>query len=90
MWILYQELVQYKKTFFFGIYKKEQDCWFKLLSKNKDLILNKAKDFYKNNKERLREQARDKYRSLCEEEKNKKREYRKNRYHNMSEEKNKD
>ena len=57
---------------------------------NKDLILNKGKYFYKNNKERLRERARDKYRSLCEEEKNRKREYRKNRYHNMSEEKNKD
>ena len=55
--------------------------------KNKDLILNKAKYFYKDNKERLREQARDKYRSLSEEEKNKKRESGKNRYHNMSEEK---
>ena len=49
-------------------------------------MLNKAKDYYKNNKERLREQARDKYRNLSEE-KNKKREYGKNRYHNMSEEK---
>ena len=38
-------------------------------------------------KERLSEQARDKYKSLSEEEKNKKREYGKNRYHNMSEEK---
>ena len=38
--------------------------------KNKDVILNKAKDYYKNNKERLREQARDKYRNLSEEEKN--------------------
>ena len=27
--------------------------------RNKDLILNKAKDYYKNNKERSREQARD-------------------------------
>ena len=43
--------------------------------KNRDVILNKAKDYYKNNKERLREQARDKYRNLSEEEKNKKREY---------------
>ena len=62
MWILYQELVQYKKKlFFFLVYiKNEQDCWFKLLSKNKDLILNKARDFYKNNKERLKEQVRDK------------------------------
>ena len=38
-------------------------------------------------KRRLREQARDKYRNLSEEDKNKKREYRRNRYHNMSEEK---
>ena len=40
--------------------------------KNKDLILNKAKDFYKNNKDRRREQVRDKYRSLSGEEKIKK------------------
>ena len=40
--------------------------------KNRDVILNKAKDYYKNNKDRLREQARDKYRNLSEEEKNKK------------------
>ena len=45
--------------FFFDIYKNEWDCWFNLLSKNKDLILNKKKDFYKNNKGRLREQTRD-------------------------------
>ena len=38
---------------------------------NLDLILNRSKDHYKNNKERLREQARDKYRNLSEEEKNK-------------------
>ena len=55
--------------------------------KNRDLILNKAKDYYKNNKERLKEQARDKCRNLSEEEKNKKRECGKNRYNNMSEEK---
>ena len=34
--------------------------------KNRDVILNKAKDYYKNNKDRLREQARDKYRNLSE------------------------
>ena len=38
--------------------------------KNRDVILNRAKDYYKNNRERLREQARDKYRNLSEEEKN--------------------
>ena len=53
------------------------------------MILNRAKDYYENNKERLRVQARDKYRNLSEEEKNKKREYGKNRYLNMSEEKKK-
>ena len=52
--------------------------------KNRDVVLNKAKDYYKNNNVRLRGQARDKYRNLSEEEKNKKREYGKNRYHNMS------
>ena len=36
------------------------------------MILNGAKDYYKNDKERLREQARDKYRSLSEEEKKQK------------------
>ena len=45
----------------------------------KDVVLNKAKDYYKNNKVILRGQARDKYRNLSEEEKNLKREYRKNR-----------
>ena len=51
------------------------------------MILYRAKDYYKNDKERLRERARDKYRNLSEEEKNKKGEYGKNRFHNMSEEK---
>ena len=55
--------------------------------KSRDVILNRAKYYYENDKERLREQARDKYRNLSEEEKNKKREYGKNRYRNMSEEK---
>ena len=49
--------------------------------KNRDVLLNKAKDYFKNNK------ARDRYRNLTEEEKNKEREYGENRYCNMSEEK---
>ena len=40
--------------------------------KTRDVILNRAKDYYGNDKERLREQARDKYRNLSEEEKIKK------------------
>ena len=51
------------------------------------MIVNKKKDYYKNNKEKLREEPRDKYRNLPEEEQIKKREYGENRYHNMSEEK---
>ena len=51
------------------------------------MILNRAKDYCENDKERLRGQGRDKYRNLCEEEKKKKKEYGKNRYRNMSEEK---
>ena len=34
--------------------------------RNRDVILNRAKDYYDNDKERLREQARDKYRNLSE------------------------
>ena len=41
--------------------------------RNWDVILSRAKDYYENDKKRLREQARDKYRNLSEEEKNKKR-----------------
>ena len=64
-----------------------QKCIIQIIIKETERkVLNKAKDYYKNDKERLREQARDKYRNLSEEDKKKKREYGKNRYHNMSEE----
>ena len=39
--------------------------------KNWDVILNRAKYYCENDKERLREQPRDKYRNLSEEAKNK-------------------
>ena len=54
--------------------------------RNREIILNRVK-YYENDKERLREQARDRYKNLSEEDKKKKREYGKNRYHNMPEEK---
>ena len=76
---------------------KNLDCYSFLLyiktsetiyyQRNRETILNRAKEFYKNSKETLREQARNKYRGLSEKEKDIKREYGKNRYHNMSEEK---
>ena len=53
--------------------------------RNREVILNRAKNYYENNKELLRERAKNKYRQLPEEEKNIKIEYGKKRYHNMSE-----
>ena len=35
--------------------------------RNRDGILNRAKDYYENDKERLKNQAADKYRNLLEE-----------------------
>ena len=49
-------------------------------------MLNRTKDYYKNDKE-LRDNVRDRYGKLSEEEKKKKRKYRRNRCHNMSEKK---
>ena len=45
--------------------------------RNREVILNRAKDYYENNKELLREgdRAKNKYRELSEEETNIKREY---------------
>ena len=51
------------------------------------MILNRAKDYYENHKERLRERTGDKYRNLHGEEKTKRENMKKNRYCNMSEEK---
>ena len=48
------------------------------------MIVNRAKYYYENDKERLRGQAREKYRNLSEEEKNEKREFGKDIYHNIS------
>ena len=42
---------------------------FSYYQKNRNVILNRVKDYCENNKERLRRQARDEYRNLSEEEK---------------------
>ena len=55
--------------------------------RNIEIILDRAKECYENDKERLREEATNKYRELSEEEKKIKREYGGNRCNNMSEEK---
>ena len=77
--------VFYKKKII--IYKISESADLTYYQRNRDVILNRAKYYYENDKERLREQERNKYRNLSKEEKNKKGEYGKNRYQNMSEEK---
>ena len=57
--------------------------------RNREVILNRANNYYENNKGLLRERAKNKYRELSEDEKNIKREYGRNKYHNMSEKKKK-
>ena len=54
--------------------------------RNRDVILNRAKDYYENNKELLRERAKNKYTELSENEKDAKRLYQRDRYHNMTSE----
>ena len=66
---------------FFIIYKNEWNN----LSKNGDVILNRAIDYSKNDKERLRDNARDNT-EIHLKKKKIKREYGRNRYHIISEE----
>ena len=58
--------------------------------KNRDIILNRAKEYYKNNKELLRERAKNKYRSLSEDEGDIKKQYQKTRYEEKLMKRNKD
>ena len=68
------------REFFFLLYKKLCECNSiecnsvekAYYQRNRDVILNRAKDYYENDKKRLTEQARYKYRNLSEEEKTKK------------------
>ena len=53
--------------FFFVIYKKMSGTTY--YQRNKEVMLNRAKEYYENNKEVLREKAKNKYRELPEEEK---------------------
>ena len=72
-------MVHYKKFIylFFSLYIKMNNTAY--YQRNRETILNRAKDYYENDKERIREQARVKYRNLSEEDKKKKIEYEKNR-----------
>ena len=55
--------------FFFIIYKTGENTNLTYYQRNREVILNRAKDYYENDKERWRVQARDKYRNLSEKEK---------------------
>ena len=57
--------------------------------RNRETVVKRAKEYYENDIERLREQVKNTYRELSEE-KNIKREYWRNKYQNMSEEKKED
>ena len=52
--------------------KMSESAYLTYYQRNRDVILNRAKDYYENDKERLRGQAKDKHRNLSEEEKIKK------------------
>ena len=60
---------------FLSYMKMSESAYLTYYQRNRDVIVNRAKDYYQNDKEWLREQARDKYRNLSQEEKTKKREY---------------
>ena len=61
--------------FFFIIYKMSSTNYYQ---RNRDVMLNRTKEYYKNKNERLREQARDKYCNMSKEKKQKIKEYQKN------------
>ena len=55
------------KNLFFSLYKKLDNTTY--YQRNREIMLNRANDYYENDKERLGEQARNKYRNLSEEDK---------------------
>ena len=59
-------------NFFFYYIKLDNTTYYQ---RNREIMLNRAKDYYENDIERLREHARNKYRNLSEEDKEKKKEY---------------
>ena len=46
-----------------------ESAYLTFYQRNRDVILNRAKDYYEKDEERLREQARDRYRNLSEDKK---------------------
>ena len=58
-------------------------CQTNYYPKNRDELFNRSKEYYRNNRELIREHANNKYKLLSEDEKEIKREYHRNRYHNL-------
>ena len=58
--------------------------------RNREAVLTRAKDYYENNKEVLREKATNKHRELSEDRKNMKREYGRNKHKIYRKKRNKD
>ena len=48
-----------------------------IIKKNRDVLLNKAREYYKNNGELVRKRVRNRYRSLTEDKKQKLKDYQK-------------
>ena len=57
------------KNFVIFFYSTQKMSNLTCYQRNRGVTLKRAKDYYENNKKRLREQAKDKYRNLSEEEK---------------------
>ena len=49
--------------------KMSQSAYLTYYQRKRDVILNRAKGYYKNDKDRFRKEAKDKYRNLAEENK---------------------
>ena len=65
---LVEKRVFYK--IFFIYMKMSEGTYLTYYQRKRDVIVNRANNYYKNNKNRLKEQARGKYRNLSEQEKN--------------------
>ena len=65
---LVEKRVFYKN--FFIYMKMSESTYLTYYQRKRDVIVNRANNYYKNNKNRLKEQARGKYRNLSEQEKN--------------------
>ena len=65
---LVEKRVFYK--IFFIYMKMSESTYLTYYQRKRDVIVNRANNYYKNNKNRLKEHARGKYRNLSEQEKN--------------------